>query len=454
MKKTLYHVLGVENTATQAEIAEGYARCQAALESGAYDRNAQIMAKEAFAVLSNPTKRGMYDMSLTPAPVSVPEEEVEAAPARPRASLDWRQGLAIAVGVGAISGWWFSRPKAPPVPPSAPIAPVAVVAAPLAGEPAAALETAAPVAAVASAPAPAVTSAELSSEDLFAKLAPSIVRINVAAAGGQQTGIGSGVVMAAGTVITNCHVAEAGTVLQVKYGDTSHDARLTLADQAHDLCKLDVPSLKAAPVAVGLSNVLRTGQKVVAIGAPKGLDLTISEGIVSSLRKVDDGTLIQTTAPVSPGSSGGGLFDMHGNLVGIVTFQVSTGQNLNFAAPAEWIDKMRATQGNGIITKLTGARVEQREETPEKEAALTGELPGRWACRDAIKGTVFEADFEQNGNMELRRDNKTVQGRWRLAGQRIEIQPSNGSAIQVEHVNAERLVLYFGRGFRSVCTRR
>lgn len=447
MKKTLYNVLGVESSATEAEIAEGYARCQAAMELGAYDRNAQIIAKEAYAVLSNPTKRAMYDMSLAPAPIAVSEVHTEAALETTRTGLDWRQGIAIAVGVGAISGWWFSRPKAPP---AAPSAPVVAVAAPVAGA-APELE---PVAIVAPVAPVAASGAELSGEDLFAKLAPSIVRINVSSPSGQQTGIGSGVVIAQGSVITNCHVAEAGSVLQVKSGDTSHDARLALADQAHDLCKLDVPSLKAEPVTVRLSNVLRTGQKVVAIGAPKGLDLTISEGIVSSLRKVDDGTLIQTTAPVSPGSSGGGLFDMQGNLVGIVTFQVSTGQNLNFAAPAEWIDKMRATQGNGIITKLTGPRIEQREDSADKESALTGELPGRWACRDTIKSTVFEADFEPNGNMEMRRDNKSLQGRWRLSGQRIEIQPFNSSMIQVEYLNADKLILYFGKGFRSVCTRR
>jgi len=446
MKKTLYNVLGVEPSATEAEIAEGYARCQAALASGAYDRNAQIIAKEAFAVLSNPTKRAMYDMSLTPAPIAVAEVQTETAPAPSRAGLDWRQGIVIAVGVGAISGWWFSRPKEPV---AAPSAPVAVAAEPLAD--AAPEPKPEPVAIVAPA---AVGGAELSSEDLFAKLSPSIVRINVSSSSGQQTAIGSGVVIAQGTVITNCHVAEAGAVLQVKSGDNRYDARLALADQAHDLCKLDVPSLRAEPVNVGLSNVLRTGQKVVAIGAPKGLDLTISEGIVSSLRKVDDGTLIQTTAPVSPGSSGGGLFDMHGNLVGIVTFQVSSGQNLNFAAPAEWIDKMRATQGNGIIAKLTGPRVEQRDDSVDKESALTGDLPGRWACRDTIKSIVFEADFEPNGNMEMRKDNKSLQGRWRLVGQRIEIQPFNASLIQVEYLNSDKLILYFGKGFRSVCSRR
>ena len=105
MKKTLYQVLGVEPNATEILIADGYRRCQAALESGTYDRNAQVIAKEAYLVLSNPAKRARYDLSLAPpAPV---------LPAAPRARLDWRYALVIALAAGVISGWWFSRQKAP-----------------------------------------------------------------------------------------------------------------------------------------------------------------------------------------------------------------------------------------------------------------------------------------------------------------------------------------------------
>ena len=92
---------------------------------------------------------------------------------------------------------------------------------------------------------------------------------------------------------------------------------------------------------------VRTGQKVFAIGAPQGLELTISEGIVSSLRETKLGTVIQTTAPISPGSSGGGLFNVSGQLIGITTFQSKTGQNLNFAVPADWIAQMEPRGGPG-----------------------------------------------------------------------------------------------------------
>jgi tetratricopeptide (TPR) repeat protein len=108
-------------------------------------------------------------------------------------------------------------------------------------------------------------------------------------------------------------------------------------DPEHDLVQLQVPGLTATPVTIRPSTTLRTGERVYAIGAPEGLELSLSEGLISSLRPYEKVMVIQTTAPISSGSSGGGLFDVQGRLVGITTFQVKQVQNLNFALPGEWI---------------------------------------------------------------------------------------------------------------------
>jgi tetratricopeptide (TPR) repeat protein len=79
---------------------------------------------------------------------------------------------------------------------------------------------------------------------------------------------------------------------------------------------------------------------VYAVGAPEGFELTLSEGLISSLRPFEGVQLIQTTAPISRGSSGGGLFDAQGRLIGITTFYVKEGQNLNFALPGEWVEAL------------------------------------------------------------------------------------------------------------------
>lgn len=92
-----------------------------------------------------------------------------------------------------------------------------------------------------------------------------------------------------------------------------------------------------SPVEIVPSSDLATGERVYAVGAPEGLELTFSEGVISGLRDTEGVHMIQTSAPISPGSSGGGLFDVAGNLVGVTSFQAKEGQNLNFALPGEWV---------------------------------------------------------------------------------------------------------------------
>jgi len=168
-------------------------------------------------------------------------------------------------------------------------------------------------------------------ERVFAAVSPSVV---VVEAGQQQ---GSGVVVAARVVATNCHViGEAGRIT-VRRGRIGHAASLVRSDRARDVCLLEVPTLEAPSVNMRPAADLRVGAAVYAVGAPQGLELSLSAGLVSQLRGSEGGPLIQTTAPVSPGSSGGGLFDERGALVGLTTFELGRGQNLNFAVPAEWV---------------------------------------------------------------------------------------------------------------------
>lgn len=177
-------------------------------------------------------------------------------------------------------------------------------------------------------------------EQIFVQVSPSVVVIDVLDGKGQSIGLGSGAVIGAKQVITNCHVAEKGKSLQVRQSDKTFKATLLYADLERDLCQLNVPDLKAPPITLGTARKLKVGQRVYAIGAPKGLELTMSEGIISSLRLYEGSQFIQTSAAISPGSSGGGLFDDQGRLVGITTFQVIEGQNLNFALPVDWIKEL------------------------------------------------------------------------------------------------------------------
>ncbi|MDD9859193.1 MAG: trypsin-like peptidase domain-containing protein [Nitrospira sp.] len=91
------------------------------------------------------------------------------------------------------------------------------------------------------------------------------------------------------------------------------------------------------PAQIRKASSLSIGEQVYAIGTPRGLDYSLSAGVVSQLRSdADDAPFIQTDATVAPGSSGGGLFDAKGNLVGITTEKISDGE-ITFAIPTEWI---------------------------------------------------------------------------------------------------------------------
>ena len=152
---------------------------------------------------------------------------------------------------------------------------------------------------------------------------------------------GSGVLIDDGrTIVTNLHVVQHATKVTVEFPDgrTFRSKGYLAVNPDKDLITIRLPKKisKVVPVIIATLDGISVGQKVVAIGSPRGLTNTVSEGIVSAIRELDSVTkVIQTTAPVSPGSSGGGLFNEDAKLIGITSFLHIGGQNLNFAYPAD-----------------------------------------------------------------------------------------------------------------------
>ena len=165
-------------------------------------------------------------------------------------------------------------------------------------------------------------------------------------------GQGSGVALKPNLVATNCHVTDAATSpIAVFKGENrradksqSHPARVVAGDRKRDVCLLEVAGLWAIPAETRKAAEMKIAEQVYAVGAPKGLDFSISGGLVSQLRGEDaegnalvgSAPLIQTDTAISPGSSGGGLFDAQGKLVGLTTFGYRDSEGLNFAVPIEW----------------------------------------------------------------------------------------------------------------------
>lgn len=201
-------------------------------------------------------------------------------------------------------------------------------------------------------------------KEIFAAASKSIVIVKAFDEKFNLKATGSGVVVKTGEVVTNCHVVQEGLYYTIGRGEDFSDATVLYADIEHDLCLLVSPEIQAPVAKMGAAAKLKVGSQVYAIGAPQGLELSLSDGLVSQLRGQKSEPIIQTTAPISPGSSGGGLFDADGRLVGITTLYFKEGQNLNFAAPVEWLGRLR-TQKNLTVNGLPPIPVKTEAENPK-----------------------------------------------------------------------------------------
>lgn len=184
----------------------------------------------------------------------------------------------------------------------------------------------------------------LSPGELFKLVSPSVVVVKVYDQRDKLLGFGSGMVIANGVVATNCHVLQAkgAQYTEIEHGRKKFDAVVGDVDTERDLCTLKVSGLSAPRTTIGSSADLEVGSKVYAIGSPEGYELTLSDGLVSGKRELGGNQYVQVTAPISHGSSGGGLFNASGHLVGITTLMNTSGQALNFAIPAELLAEVPA----------------------------------------------------------------------------------------------------------------
>ncbi|NTU58072.1 MAG: tetratricopeptide repeat protein [Chlorobiaceae bacterium] len=192
---------------------------------------------------------------------------------------------------------------------------------------------------------------------------------------------GSGIVIEKSSdVVTNYHVIERAARIVVLYNNREYNATLRHVDQIRDICSLSVPGLNAVPVSLGTASSIEIGATVYAIGFPMGVGLTFSDGIVSCLRETSGGNYIQFTAPISSGSSGGGLFDEQGKLIGIPTYFVSQGQLLNFALPVEWVIDLP----NRISDKSFDHKKENKSENDYQRKAAAMEEKEDWVAQIAL----------------------------------------------------------------------
>ncbi|SPT96957.1 serine protease [Lysinibacillus capsici] len=189
-------------------------------------------------------------------------------------------------------------------------------------------------------PAQKMNAIEEWSYEQLASLATSVVMIKTFGEDDKVLCYGSGVVLHQdGYILTNLHVVGGGKYYSVLYENDTNEYithQFVKYHDMHDLAILKVDRI-SHPLPVKMDGQLVRGQKIVAIGSPLGLFNSVSDGIVSGFRDIRQMSMIQFTAAISNGSSGGALLDMHGRLVGLITAGFDDGQNLNLAVPANLI---------------------------------------------------------------------------------------------------------------------
>jgi hypothetical protein len=192
-----------------------------------------------------------------------------------------------------------------------------------------------------------------------------------------------------GRIVTNYHVIKTGSSAFVKLPNGALFAvdGVLASNKDRDVAIIKAHGNDFRTLTLGDSDRLEVGEEVVAIGNPLSLESTVSNGIVSAIRTEDkEGKFLQITAPISPGSSGGPLFNMAGKVVGITTSHIKGGENLNFAIPINDVKPM-------LLDRSPIAHALPDEAEPVEPTEQTSEAPSevlanvlRWMINSSAHG--------------------------------------------------------------------
>ena len=215
--------------------------------------------------------------------------------------------------------------------------------------------------------------------ELVKKLLPAVVTLQTIDSAGETLALGSGFILSDGRVVTNAHVVSGCAVVRlISFSGTELGTRrdALFFDQEVDLAVL--PAIEDPPGTVDLAAAdPPQGTRVLVLGAPQGLSNTVSDGLVSGLREVGGRKLLQISAPISPGSSGGPVLDSEGRLVGISVSSIAEGQNLNFAIPQSALREVLARPSRRVAleTTLSHQAPNRKPKRPPQLLERVGRIP-------------------------------------------------------------------------------
>lgn len=209
----------------------------------------------------------------------------------------------------------------------------------------------------------------------------SVVLIVVLGGSGKESRQGSGFLISPdGKILTNYHVIQdaSSAVVKLSNGAFFPVDGVLAANKDNDLALIKVTGKNLPSLGLGDSEKLLVGEHVIAIGSPLGLENTVSDGIVSAVREGSTGQKwIQTTAPASPGNSGGPLLNSQGSVIGILAFRVKGGENVNFAVPINTAKPLIASAHEPAPLNIASSSNATRSTTPAGGRIWTSLTTGR-----------------------------------------------------------------------------
>ena len=187
---------------------------------------------------------------------------------------------------------------------------------------------------------------------------------------------GSGFFVSQNIIATNYHVMEGATNASCYLNNSDTEYKIdgyVGIDKTVDLILLKVSTLSKPVIKLAVSTA-SIGQKVYVIGSPRGLPATISDGIISGMRYFEGNKLLQMTASISPGSSGGPVLNSNGELIGISVSQLTDGQNLNFAIPKSYLQILLDFKKDtpSALNTLISSEKPRKEEPNSYSASIIG----------------------------------------------------------------------------------
>ncbi len=205
---------------------------------------------------------------------------------------------------------------------------------------------------------------ELKPSEISKLVSPAIVYIETFDEAGDLIGTGSGInVNSTGKIFTNYHVIEGASAVKVKFiSNQVYNVTSVLGyDVDRDIAVLKITGTNLPVASFGNSSLLENGEEILTIGSPIGLENTISNGLVSNRSRILDGqSYLQISAPISPGSSGGALVNLYGEIVGITSAQFISGQNINLAIPINEVKKFLTSNESTSLKALKDTKITKR----------------------------------------------------------------------------------------------